>query len=500
MKDQYQLAINEMLKRFGYLIEEAMKKTTKCYSGIVVSNNNDGRWNIKYNGEIHPVKGYGGVIPTVNSVVKVFVPQGNQSLAWFFIPGSDSGGGGGGTGKDGTTFFPSVSEEGIISWTNNGNLPNPDPVNIMGPQGPQGIQGEIGPQGPQGEQGEQGTPGQDGQDGADALINGVNSLTINTSNGITGTQSGNTYTISGSQLETNMSHIIDGTTVLPYEALYPLTQLSSGTDLNTITNIGSYGGNTLRMSNIPDNSDGVFLLFVRDMQNNGVYIWQEFYRFSPSVVVKYHRLKSGDGDWSEWFRDFNPIMNYYGSSQQIDIDTMLDDNMMISSAYSKNCPVKGTFIFIQQYFYGAILPTSARIQIAYGMVSGSGNPNLIGGMAIRRYANGVWGDWEQFYSQNNTFDLPYLKSTTKLSSTIPITGWTGTYGNYTYNINVADVDSNTYAMVRPIWSTDKSTMLEEKDSWGYLQDTVLTYDNGNITFSAYDIPKVPINITIYYTS
>lgn len=311
MKDQYQLAINEMLKSFGYLIEEAMKKTTKCYSGVVISNNNDGRWNIKYNGEIHPVKGYGGVIPTVNSVVKVFVPQGNQSLAWFFIPGSDSGGGGG-TGKDGATFFPSVSEEGIISWTNNGNLPNPDPVNIMGPQGPQGIQGEIGPQGPQGEQGEQGiqgAPGQNGQNGADALINGVNSLTINTSNGITGTQSGDMYTISGSQLETNISHIIDGTT-----------------------------------------------------------------------------------------------------------------------------------------------------------------------------------------------ELPYLKSVTKLSSTIPITGWSGYYGNYTYSINVADVNSDTYVMVRPIWSTDKSTMLEEKDSWGYLQDTVLTYENGNITFSAYDIPKVPVNITIYYTS
>lgn len=41
----------------------------------------------------------------------------------------------GGTGKDGVTFTPSVSEEGILSWTNNGNLPNPDPVNIKGKDG-----------------------------------------------------------------------------------------------------------------------------------------------------------------------------------------------------------------------------------------------------------------------------------------------------------------------------------------------------------------------------
>lgn len=45
---------------------------------------------------------------------------------------------------NGYTFTPSVSPEGVISWSNNGNLPNPDPVNIKGPQGPQG---NTGPQG-----------------------------------------------------------------------------------------------------------------------------------------------------------------------------------------------------------------------------------------------------------------------------------------------------------------------------------------------------------------
>ena len=50
--------------------------------------------------------------------------------------------GGGQDGKDGATFIPSVSEEGVISWTNNGNLPNPTPVNIKGEKGDPGS-GEL---------------------------------------------------------------------------------------------------------------------------------------------------------------------------------------------------------------------------------------------------------------------------------------------------------------------------------------------------------------------
>lgn len=47
-------------------------------------------------------------------------------------------------GSDGVTFTPHVSSAGVISWTNDGGLPNPDPVNITGPRGLQGIQGEPG--------------------------------------------------------------------------------------------------------------------------------------------------------------------------------------------------------------------------------------------------------------------------------------------------------------------------------------------------------------------
>lgn len=46
--------------------------------------------------------------------------------------------------KDGTTYIPSVSDDGIISWINGQGLPNPDPVNIKGPQGEPGQPGVDG--------------------------------------------------------------------------------------------------------------------------------------------------------------------------------------------------------------------------------------------------------------------------------------------------------------------------------------------------------------------
>lgn len=70
--------------------------------------------------------------------------------------------------KDGATFVPSVTDDGTLSWENNGGLDNPAPVNITGPQGergPQGIQGAQGIQGPEGPKGEQGNQGVQGPQG-----------------------------------------------------------------------------------------------------------------------------------------------------------------------------------------------------------------------------------------------------------------------------------------------------------------------------------------------
>ncbi len=53
-------------------------------------------------------------------------------------------------GPAGYVYTPSVSAGGIISWTNDGGLSNPSPVNIRGPQGAKGAKGDTGERGPAG--------------------------------------------------------------------------------------------------------------------------------------------------------------------------------------------------------------------------------------------------------------------------------------------------------------------------------------------------------------
>lgn len=68
-------------------------------------------------------------------------------------------------GQNGATFIPSVSAEGVISWTNDRELPNPEPVNIKGEKGDKGDKGERGSQGVQGERGADGAKGDKGEKG-----------------------------------------------------------------------------------------------------------------------------------------------------------------------------------------------------------------------------------------------------------------------------------------------------------------------------------------------
>lgn len=67
--------------------------------------------------------------------------------------------------QNGATFIPSVSAEGIISWTNDQDLPNPAPVNIKGDKGDKGDTGATGLQGPKGDTGPKGDKGDTGATG-----------------------------------------------------------------------------------------------------------------------------------------------------------------------------------------------------------------------------------------------------------------------------------------------------------------------------------------------
>lgn len=81
----FQATIVEMLKAFKYLLHETLRKQgTKCYEGLVQSQNADGSWSIFFNNEAHNLKPYGSIIPAVGKIVKVIVPQGNMNLAFFF--------------------------------------------------------------------------------------------------------------------------------------------------------------------------------------------------------------------------------------------------------------------------------------------------------------------------------------------------------------------------------------------------------------------------------
>ena len=87
------------------------------------------------------------------------VTQDAESIDFLFrLPAAE--------GPEGPYFLPSVSAEGVLSWTNNGGLENPEPASIRGPQGEQGATGEQGPQGPAGPQGAKGPQGEKGDTGA----------------------------------------------------------------------------------------------------------------------------------------------------------------------------------------------------------------------------------------------------------------------------------------------------------------------------------------------
>ena len=91
-------------------------------------------------------------------------------------------------GLQGFYFIPNVDINGNISWTNNGDLNNPNTINIKGPKGDKGDKGDqgivgpegpIGPQGPQGESGPQGPIGNTGPQGESAIISKVNATVDN---------------------------------------------------------------------------------------------------------------------------------------------------------------------------------------------------------------------------------------------------------------------------------------------------------------------------------
>lgn len=83
-KDIKQDAIEEIIRGITWMVQESIKNCiTNSYDGLILSQANDNKWNVQYNGKTHSIPPYGSVVPSIGKMVKVIVPQGNQSLAYF---------------------------------------------------------------------------------------------------------------------------------------------------------------------------------------------------------------------------------------------------------------------------------------------------------------------------------------------------------------------------------------------------------------------------------
>ena len=101
----------------------------------------------------------------------------------------------GGTGQDGTTFTPSVSADGTLSWTNDGGKDNPTPVNIKGAKGDTGAQGAQGEKGDKGDTGATGAAGAKGADGTSLTVASVSESAEDGGSNVVTFSDGKTVTI-----------------------------------------------------------------------------------------------------------------------------------------------------------------------------------------------------------------------------------------------------------------------------------------------------------------
>ena len=96
-------------------------------------------------------------------------PKGDKGDTGATGPKGDTGA----TGPKGTTFTPSVSTAGVISWTNDGGLTNPTSINIKGPKGDKGDTGATGATGATGPKGDTGPQGPKGNDGTSVSVSSI---------------------------------------------------------------------------------------------------------------------------------------------------------------------------------------------------------------------------------------------------------------------------------------------------------------------------------------
>ncbi len=197
--------------------------------------------------------------------------------------GKDGSAGAGGTqgpkGDPGSVFTPTVAADGTLSWTNNGSLENPSPVNIKGPKGDTGANGTNGAAGKDGvsptvkvsksgtvttveitdasgkqtatiNDGAAGAPGKDGSPGATGPA-GPNELSTSTKTAFSGLLKGNGSNVLAAAADTDF--------LTPATAAATYLKLTGGTMSGDISlgdesmrffrgNYVSHGGSPIQIS------------------------------------------------------------------------------------------------------------------------------------------------------------------------------------------------------------------------------------------------------------
>lgn len=126
-------------------------------------------------------------------------------------------------GDAGAYFTPAVSAEGLLTWTNNGGLTNPESANIKGPKGDKGEQGAQGPQGETGPRGETGPTG-------------PNTVSTTTTSNITGLLKGSGGKVAAAVPGTDYQAPAAQATALPTSG----TALTANTLYNVSAAVGTY--------------------------------------------------------------------------------------------------------------------------------------------------------------------------------------------------------------------------------------------------------------------
>lgn len=79
---EFREAVEQIARSFDYMLEQKDNASTKIFNGILIQLNDD-LGTVKINGKQYIIPQYGNFQHSVNTTVKVFVPQGNMNLAFF---------------------------------------------------------------------------------------------------------------------------------------------------------------------------------------------------------------------------------------------------------------------------------------------------------------------------------------------------------------------------------------------------------------------------------